>query len=55
MNSKRILVTGTDGFIGSHLTETLLEKGHSVKELSYYYSFNEALGLRTFVTFIWKW
>lgn len=35
-----ILVTGADGFIGSHLTEMLLEKGYSVKALSYYNSFN---------------
>jgi nucleoside-diphosphate-sugar epimerase len=37
---KRVLVTGADGFIGSHLTEMLLEKGYSVKALSYYNSFN---------------
>jgi NAD dependent epimerase/dehydratase len=36
----RILVTGADGFIGSHLTELLLSKGHTVKALSYYNSFN---------------
>lgn len=37
---KKVLVTGADGFIGSHLTEMLLEKGYSVKALSYYNSFN---------------
>ncbi|MRS02300.1 SDR family NAD(P)-dependent oxidoreductase [bacterium] len=37
---KKILVTGADGFIGSHLTELLLEKGYSVRALSYYNSFN---------------
>lgn len=37
---KRVLVTGADGFIGSHLTEKLLEKGIKVKALSYYNSFN---------------
>jgi NAD dependent epimerase/dehydratase len=36
----KVLVTGADGFIGSHLTEMLLEKGYSVKALSYYNSFN---------------
>ena len=35
-----ILVTGADGFIGSHLVETLLERGHRVKALSQYNSFN---------------
>ena len=36
----KVLVTGADGFIGSHLVETLLEKGLKVKALSYYNSFN---------------
>ncbi len=39
MNGK-VLVTGADGFIGSHLTEMLLEKGYSVRALCYYNSFN---------------
>lgn len=37
---KRVLVTGADGFIGSHLVESLLEKGYEVKAFSYYNSFN---------------
>lgn len=37
---KHVLVTGTDGFIGSHLTELLLEKGYKVRALAYYNSFN---------------
>lgn len=37
---KTVLVTGADGFIGSHLTELLLEKGYKVKALSLYNSFN---------------
>ncbi len=37
---KNILVTGADGFIGSHLTELLLEDGYNVKALSLYNSFN---------------
>lgn len=37
---KKILVTGADGFIGSHLTEMLVAKGYQVKALSQYNSFN---------------
>jgi NAD dependent epimerase/dehydratase len=37
---KKILITGADGFIGSHLTEMLLANGHKVRALSYYNSFN---------------
>jgi len=37
---KKILVTGADGFIGSHLTEMLVNKGYQVKALSQYNSFN---------------
>lgn len=38
--SKKVLVTGADGFIGSHLTEALLAKGYKVRALSQYNSFN---------------
>ena len=37
---KKVLVTGADGFIGSHLTEMLVSKGYYVKALSQYNSFN---------------
>lgn len=37
---KKVLITGADGFIGSHLTESLLEKGYEVKAFVYYNSFN---------------
>lgn len=37
---KNILITGADGFIGSHLTELMLEKGYEVRALSFYNSFN---------------
>ena len=37
---KKVLVTGADGFIGSHLTEMLVEKGYKVTALSQYNSFN---------------
>ncbi len=37
---KKILVTGADGFIGSHLTERLVKEGAKVSALSQYNSFN---------------
>ncbi len=37
---KKVLVTGADGFIGSHLTESLLTEGYNVLALAYYNSFN---------------
>ena len=37
---KKILVTGADGFIGSHLTEALVRKGHDVRAFVLYNSFN---------------
>lgn len=36
----RVLVTGADGFIGSHLTELLVREGYQVKALAQYNSFN---------------
>lgn len=45
---KKVLVTGADGFIGSHLTEHLLEKGYEVKAFTYYNSFNTWGWLDTF-------
>ena len=36
----KVLVTGADGFIGSHLTEELVKKGKNVKAFVYYNSFN---------------
>ena len=40
MKIKKVLVTGADGFIGSHLTEFLVSKGYSVCAFVYYNSFN---------------
>jgi len=37
---RKVLITGADGFIGSHLTELLVSKGYQVKALSQYNSFN---------------
>ena len=37
---KNVLITGADGFIGSHLTELLVKEGYKVRALSQYNSFN---------------
>ena len=41
LTQQQILVTGADGFIGSHLTETLLNMGCRVRALSLYNSSND--------------
>lgn len=38
--ANKVLVTGADGFIGSHLTEELVKQGKRVKAFVYYNSFN---------------
>ncbi|MFF0828381.1 NAD-dependent 4,6-dehydratase LegB [Brevibacillus sp. NPDC003359] len=40
LKGKKILVTGSDGFIGSHLTERLVQEGHDVRAFVNYNSFN---------------
>ena len=40
LKNKKVLVTGSDGFIGSHLVEELLSEGALVKAFVYYNSFN---------------
>ena len=45
---KQVLVTGADGFIGSHLTEELVKRGYHVKAFTFYNSFNSWGWLDTF-------
>ncbi len=40
LKNKKILVTGADGFIGSHLTEELVRRGLDVRAFAFYNSFN---------------
>jgi NAD dependent epimerase/dehydratase len=40
LSNTKILVTGADGFIGSHLTEELVRQGHMVRAFVLYNSFN---------------
>ena len=40
LHNKKILITGADGFIGSHLTEELLKSGCNVRAFVLYNSFN---------------
>src|SRR5688572_11910618 len=39
LKNKKILITGADGFIGSHLTEYLVRQGCEVRAFVYYNSF----------------
>lgn len=50
----RVLITGADGFIGSHLTEELVKKGYQVKAFVYYNSFNTWGWLDTLPTTIMR-
>jgi NAD dependent epimerase/dehydratase len=40
LSNKTVLITGADGFIGSHLTEALVREGHTVRAFVLYNSFN---------------
>ena len=40
LTNKKILITGADGFIGSHLTEELVRRGFNVRAFVLYNSFN---------------
>jgi len=46
--NKKVLITGSEGFIGSHLVEALLDKGCDVKAFVFYNSFNLKGWLDTF-------
>ena len=46
----KVLITGADGFIGSHLTEALVNKGYDVRAFVFYNSFNSYGWLDTIST-----
>jgi dTDP-glucose 4,6-dehydratase len=48
LKNKKILITGADGFIGSHLVEAWMKAGASVRAMVYYNSFNSWGWLDTF-------
>lgn len=48
LKGKKVLVTGAEGFIGSHLTERLVELGADVTALAQYNSFNSWGWIDTF-------
>ena len=50
LKSTTVLITGADGFIGSHLTEALVKESVKVKALSYYNSFNNWGDWQTFIS-----
>ncbi len=49
LKNKKVLVTGSDGFIGSHLVERLLKEDCQVKAFVFYNSFNSWGWIDTFL------
>jgi dTDP-glucose 4,6-dehydratase len=45
---KKVLITGAEGFIGSHLTERLIDEGYEVRAFVLYNSFNDWGWIDTF-------
>ncbi|MFX0075864.1 MAG: NAD-dependent 4,6-dehydratase LegB, partial [Candidatus Hermodarchaeota archaeon] len=48
LENKRVLITGSDGFIGSHLVERFLKENCKIRAFVYYNSFNSWGWLDTF-------
>jgi len=46
LSGKKVFITGADGFIGSHLTELLVDQGADVRAMVYYNSWNARGWLR---------
>ena len=48
MENQKILITGSEGFIGSHLVEEALNQGYKIRAFVWYNSFNSWGWLDTF-------